>query len=108
MNRLMNHVRLIGYLGTDPIIRNFENGRKLASMPLATKEVFTDKHGNKQSNTHWHKLVAWGNTALVAERMLTKGKNIAVTGKLNNRSFEDTTGKTRQISEIVVSDLLMI
>ena len=60
------------------------------------------------SETTWHKLVVWGKQAEVAEKYLKKGMEIAIEGKLTNRSYEDKNGETHFVSEIVVSDILML
>lgn len=107
MNNLSNSVQLIGNLGADPVIREFENG-KMARFSMATKEVFKNRAGEKQSNTHWHKVVAWGRNAELVSNMLEKGKRLALQGRLHHRSFDDKDGNTRYITEVVVNDLMVL
>jgi single-strand DNA-binding protein len=108
MNALRNSVRLIGRLGDTPKVRQFENGRKIANFSVATNETYVDNAGNRKSETTWHKLVAYGPTAGVAEKYLQKGSEVAVEGKLTNRSYNDKNGETHYVTEIVVNSLLML
>ncbi len=108
MNALRNCVRVIGRLGDTPKVRQFENGRKIANFSVATNETYVDNAGNRKSETTWHKLVAYGPTAGVAEKYLQKGSEVAVEGKLTNRSYNDKNGETHYVTEIVVNSLLML
>lgn len=108
MNQLRNSVRLIGYLGDNPKMRKLDSDKSVANFSIATNESFRDHNGNKMSETTWHKLVAWGKQAEVAEKYLKKGSEIAVEGKLTNRSYEDKNGETHFISEIIVNSILVL
>ena len=108
MNALRNSVRLIGHLGDSPKMRKLDSEKSVANFSIATNENYRDHDGNKKSETTWHKLVAWGKQAEVAEKYLKKGMEIAIEGKLTNRSYEDKNGETHFVSEIVVSDILML
>ncbi len=108
MKNLRNSIHLIGRLGFDPEVKELSNGKKMARMRLATSEDYRDAAGKKVSNTQWHQLVAWGPKAKFAEDFLKKGKEIAVEGRLNHRSFEDTEGNTRYVTEIVVNNFIML
>ena len=108
MNTLRNKVQLIGNLGNDPEIITLESGKKLAKFSLATNEHYKDANGQKQTKTDWHNLVAWGKTSEMVEKYLTKGKEIAIEGKLTNRSYETKEGEKRYITEVVVSEVLML
>lgn len=107
MNALRNRVQLIGNLGMDPEIKVFGEDKKMAKLSIATSEVYTNNNGERIQETQWHKLVMWGRTALVAEKFLKKGQEIAVEGKLVNRSYEKD-GQKHYITEIVVSELVML
>ncbi|MEM9024657.1 MAG: single-stranded DNA-binding protein, partial [Bacteroidota bacterium] len=89
-------------------VHQFNNGKLLARLSLATSETYQNVHGQRVKNTHWHNLVAWGHTARVAEKHLRKGSKIAVQGKLVQRSYEDRHGVRRFTTEVVINDLLMI
>jgi len=108
MNALRNSVRLIGHLGDTPKVRQFESGRKVANFSVATNENYVDAAGNRKSETTWHKLVAYGPTAGVAEKYLQKGSEVAVEGKLTNRSYNDKNGDVHYVTEIVVNSMMML
>lgn len=108
MLSLKNKVQLIGNLGMDPEIKNLDNGKKLAKISLATTESYRNLKGEKVEETQWHNVIAWGKTAEIAEKYLRKGGEVAVEGKIVNRSYEDKQGNKRYITEIVVSELLLL
>ena len=108
MNTLRNKVQLIGNLGNDPEIITLDSGKKLAKFSLATNEHYKDADGQKQTKTDWHNLVAWNKTAEIIENYVTKAKEIAVEGKLTSRSYETKEGEKRYITEVVVSEVLML
>ncbi|MBT7850229.1 MAG: single-stranded DNA-binding protein [Flavobacteriaceae bacterium] len=108
MNTLRNKVQLIGNLGNDPEIITLDSGKKLAKFSLATNEYYKDADGQKQTKTDWHNLVAWNKTAEIIENYVTKGKEIAVEGKLTSRSYETKEGEKRYITEVVVNEVLML
>ncbi len=105
---LRNNVQLIGNLGTTPEIKELANGGKVARITLATNESYKNKKGETIKETQWHNLVAWNNQAIIAEKYLEKGKEVCISGKLNNRSYQDSEGITRYITEVVVTDILML
>lgn len=108
MKALINSVRLMGRLGMDPEVRIFESDRKMAKMSLATNEVYRNSDGEKVTDTQWHNLITWGHNAEIAENYLRKGKEVAVEGRLANRSYTDKEGRKHFVTEIIVSELLMI
>ena len=108
MSTLRNKVQLIGNLGNDPEIITLESGQKLAKFSLATNENYKDSDGQKQTKTDWHNLIAWGKTADIVEKYITKGKEIAIGGKLTNRSYETKEGEKRYVTEVVVNEILML
>ena len=108
MSSLRNKVQLIGNLGNDPEIVNLDSGKKLAKFSLATNETYMNAQGEKITNTDWHNLVAWGKTAEIIEKYVTKGKEIAIEGKLTSRSYETKEGEKRYVTEVVVSDLVLL
>ena len=108
MNTLRNKVQLIGNLGNDPEIINLESGKTLAKFSVATNESYRNNKGEKITDTQWHNVVAWGNTAKIAENYLTKGKEVAIGGKLTNRSYETKEGEKRYITEVVCNELMML
>ncbi|RED96658.1 single-stranded DNA-binding protein [Marinoscillum furvescens] len=107
MTTLKNNVQLIGRLGTDPQVRTFESGKKMATFSLATNESYTNNKGEKVQDTQWHNIVIWGNKVDIAEKYLKKGSEVAVQGKLINRSYE-SNGEKKYITEINLNELLML
>ncbi|HUH45941.1 MAG TPA: single-stranded DNA-binding protein, partial [Arenibacter sp.] len=92
MNTLRNKVQLIGNLGKDPEVINLQGGAKLAKFPVATNESYKNAKGEKVTDTQWHNVVAWGKTAEIAETYLKKGNEVAIEGKLINRTYETKEG----------------
>ena len=108
MNSIRNKVQLIGNIGNTPEIITLESGKKLAKFSLATNESYKDASGQKIDKVEWHNLVAWGKTSDVIEKYLTKGKEVAIEGKLTTRSYETKEGEKRYVTEVVVNELLML
>jgi single-strand DNA-binding protein len=105
---LRNNVRLIGYLGQNPDVKEFDGGKKLAKFSLATSDAHKDENGEWVTETQWHNLVAWNKTAEIAAKLLTKGKEVAIEGKLSSRSYTDKEGNKRYSTEVIVSEILLI
>ena len=108
MNALRNKVQLIGRLGQDPEIVDFTDGNKMAKFSMATDDSYKDKDGNKVERAYWHNIVVKGGLVKVVENYVTKGKEIAIEGKLTNRSYDDKDGNKRYVTEIICSELLML
>ncbi len=108
MNALRNKVQLIGNLGMDPEVKSLDGGKKLAKMSIATNENYKNAKGEKVTETQWHNLVAWGKTAEIIEKFLKKGSEVAIEGKLINRNYTDKEGIKRYVTEIEVSEVLML
>tara|TARA_R110002012_G_scaffold322108_1_gene555950 strand:- start:69301 stop:69633 length:333 start_codon:yes stop_codon:yes gene_type:complete len=108
MNALRNSVQLIGNLGNDPEIVKLDGGAKLAKFSIATSDSYKNAKGEKVEDTQWHNIVAWGKTAEIVENFLTKGKQVAVEGKLVHRSYETKEGEKRYITEIKCNELMML
>lgn len=108
MSNLRNKVQLIGHVGQEPTVTDLDNGKKVVRLSLATNENYKNAKGEKQTDTNWHNLVAWGKTADIIEKYVTKGKEIAIEGKLTTRSYEDKEGVKRYVTEVVVSEILLL
>ena len=108
MSTLKNQVQLIGNVGQEPQVTVLENGKKVARISLATNENYKNSKGEKQTNTDWHQLVAWGKVASLIEDYVFTGKEIAVQGKLSSRSYEDKEGVKRYVTEVIVSEILFL
>ena len=108
MTTLSNSVNLIGRLGMDPKSFEFESGKMKTTFSLATSDYYKDQKGERVQETQWHNIVAWGKTAKVAADYLNKGKEIALEGKLTNRSYEDKDGNKKYITEVVANQILIL
>lgn len=108
MYALKNKVQLIGNLGNAPEIKIIEGGKKMARFNMATNETYRNAQGEKQTETQWHSLIAWGKVADIAEKFLSKGAEVAIEGKLTNRSYTDKQGVKKYITEIQVAELLLL
>jgi single-strand DNA-binding protein len=108
MYALKNKVQLIGNLGNAPEVKTLESGKKMARFSVATSESYRNAKGEKVTETQWHTLVAWGKVAEIVEKFLTKGKEVAIEGKLINRSYNDKEGNKKYITEVQVNELLML
>ena len=99
----VNKVILVGNLGRDPEVRNFQNGGKVVNLRIATSETYKDREGNRQERTEWHS-VAIFNERLgeVAEKYLRKGSTVYIEGKLETRKWQDKDGQDRYTTEIVL------
>lgn len=106
MTTLRNRVQLVGNLGMNPEIVNFDSGKKLAKFTVATNETFT-VNGNTKTETQWHNVVVWGKQAEIAEKQLQKGSEVALEGSLAYRNYEDKSGMKRYVTEIILSSFIV-
>jgi single-strand DNA-binding protein len=77
-------------------------------LTIATNDSYKNDKGERVDQTEWHTVVAWGKTAEIIEKFVTKGKQIAIDGKLTHRSYEDKNGEKRYITEVVVSEIMLL
>ena len=96
---------IIGRLGKDPEVRYTQGGQAVANFSIATDERWTDKSGEKNERTEWHKIVAWGRQAELAGEYLKKGRQVYVEGRLQTREYEDKEGIRRWSTEVVAQEL---
>ena len=99
----MNKLILHGKLGKDPELKYTPSGKAVANFSLATDRSWKGADGQKQKETTWHNIVAWGKTAEVMKEYLTKGSEIIIVGRVENRSYEKD-GVKKYISEVVVDE----
>jgi single-strand DNA-binding protein len=104
---MKNKVQLIGNVGNDPEVKSF-NEKKVANFSIATNEFYYNDKKEKVEQTEWHKVVAWGKTAEIIEKFVTKGKEVMVEGKLTYRSYDDKDGIKRYVTEILVNEVLLL
>ena len=108
MRNLRNTVQLIGNVGQAPELKTFDSGTKMTKFSLATNESFTNAKGEKVENVNWHNVVVWGKLGEVVAKHVSKGQELAIEGKLNNRSYEDKDGNKKYITEIIMNEFLFI
>jgi single-strand DNA-binding protein len=104
---MLNEVKLIGRLGSDPEVKTLENGNKLVRISLGTTEVWKDKNGEKQEETTWHNVTLFGNLADNAERILQKGSLAYISGKIKNRVV-DKDGEKRKYTDITANEFKIL
>jgi single-strand DNA-binding protein len=107
-SKSVNKIILIGNLGQDPELRYTSSGVAVASFSMATSESWKDQDGNVQEKTQWHKLVAWRKLAEIVGEYLKKGSKVYVEGRIQYRSYDDKNGVKRDVTEIVVDQMLML
>ena len=104
----VNKVILVGNLGRDAELRYTPGGAAVATLNMATTEIWNDKAGQRQEKTEWHRVVLWGKTAESLAEYLTKGKQIYVEGRLQTRSYDDKDGKKVWTTEVVAEDVILL
>lgn len=110
----LNKVMLIGNVGRDPEVRYLDGnqangaGTKVATFTLATSERYRDRNGETRENTEWHNIVAWRNSADLAEKFIKKGTQVYIEGKLRTRSYNDATGNKKYTTEVVVDNIQLL
>jgi single-strand DNA-binding protein len=108
MSSSVNKVILIGNLGRDPEVRYTPSGTAVANFSVATTENWTNKEGQKDSRTEWHRIVAWGRLGEICGEYLSKGRLVYVEGRIQTNEWEDQEGNKRQTKEIVASNMTML
>ncbi|RTL19496.1 MAG: single-stranded DNA-binding protein [Rhodocyclaceae bacterium] len=104
----VNKVILLGNLGADPEVRYTQGGQAVASLRIATNEVWNDRDGNRQERTEWHSVTVWGKTAELCGQYLAKGRQVYVDGRLQSREYEDKEGVTRKVWEVVSDKVVFL
>lgn len=95
-------------MGAEPEIISLESGLKVANFRITTNSTLRTKKGERKEDTQWHPIVAWGKLAEICEEHLTKGKKVAVEGKLVHRTYETKDGDKRYVTEILCDELMML
>lgn len=104
----VNKVILIGNLGSDPPLRYTKKGTAVCNFDIATSEQFTNKDGEKETRTEWHRIVTWAKLAETCNEYLKKGKQVYIEGRLQTRSWEDNEGVKKYTTEVVASNMVML
>jgi single-strand DNA-binding protein len=102
---MLNKVMLIGNLGKDPELRYTTSGQAVCDFNIATSEVYTDRDGQKQEKTEWHRVVVWARQAENCKRYLSKGSKVFVEGRLQTRDWQDQSGNKRYTTEVVAQNV---
>lgn len=108
MSNLRNSVKLIGFLGAAPEVKEISKTKKVARVSIATSDSYKNDKGEKVEDTQWHNLVLWDKQADIAAKYLTKGSEVAIEGKLTSGSYTDKEGVKRYFTEVVVSEFVML
>jgi single-strand DNA-binding protein len=103
----VNKVILVGNLGADPEMRYTPSGMAVCKFRIATTEKFTDRQGNRQERTDWHRITAWGKLAEICGQYLSKGKQVYVEGRIKNDTWEKD-GAKHYSYEIVAQNMVML
>jgi single-strand DNA-binding protein len=104
----LNKVMLIGNVGNQPDVKTLSNNNIVAKFSLATSETYTNKEGIKNTETTWHKIIAWNSLATVIENYVSKGSLLHIQGKINNRQYNDEQNNTHYITEIVADEIILL
>jgi single-strand DNA-binding protein len=99
----VNKVILVGNLGKDPEVRYTPGGQAVANFTIATNENWTDKQGQKQERTEWHRIVVWGKTAELCGEYLSKGRQVYIEGRLQTREWTNKEGAKQYTTEVVAN-----
>lgn len=104
----INKAILVGNVGNDPEVRYLDSGTPVANFRLATSENYTNKNGERVSQTEWHSIVVWRGLAEVVEKYVKKGSQLYIEGRIRTRSWDDRDGNKRYTTEIVADNLQML
>ncbi len=107
-SRCLNKVMLIGNLTRDPELRYTPGGMAVVSFGMATNRVWVTKQGEKKEDAQFHRIVAWNKLAELCSQLLSKGRRVYVDGRIQYREITDSTGVKKQISEIVIEDMILL
>jgi len=104
----LNRVMLIGNLGQTPELRYTQGGQAVLKLRMATNERYKDRNGEWQDRAEWHTVVVWGKRGEGLNKVLAKGSQLYVEGRLQTRSWEDNKGQQRYTTEVVARDVLLL
>lgn len=108
MSRSLNKVTLIGNVGGDPDVRSTASGTRVGKLSLATSRQFTDRSGQQQDRTQWHRLTFFGRLVDVVEQWVKKGDRLYIEGRLDYSQTQDEQGGTRYWTDIIVNEMIML
>jgi single-strand DNA-binding protein len=99
---------ILGNLGQDPDLRHTQSGQAILNLSVATNESFQNKDGERQERTEWHKVAIWGKRAEGLAKILTKGKQLYIEGRLQTQQWEDKQGNKRYTTQIVATEVILL
>lgn len=105
MEKTVNRVEILGYVGVDPKITTFEDGRQVLRMVVGTEDAHKDRSGDWKQETTWHTVVAWSGKEMPNFSEIKKGQRVSALGKIKNKSYEGRDGQTRYFHEILAYSL---
>lgn len=108
MNNLRNSVQLIGHLGKDAETKKLANDGLVANVTIATNEARLNDKNEWENDTTWHRIVGWGKMAERMEKQMKKGKEVALQGRLVQRSYDDKNGVKRYVTEVKILGFIML
>ncbi len=108
MSRSLNKVMLIGNVGNDPEIRATSSGARVAKVSLATNRSWSDRSGQQQEKTEWHRLTFFGRLVDIVEQWVKKGDRLYVEGRIEYSQTQDDQGQARYWTDIVISEMVML
>jgi single-strand DNA-binding protein len=104
----VNKVILVGNLGADPEVRHTPGGTPVANFRMATSTFFSNRDGQRDQRTEWHRVVAFGRLAEICGQYLKKGRQVYIEGRLQTRDWEDQSGNKRYTTEVVANQMVML
>ena len=104
----VNKAILVGFVGNDPEVRYLDSGTPVANFRLATSENYTNRSGEKVSQTEWHNVVLWRGLAEIAEKYVKKGTQVYIEGRIRTRAWDDRDGNKRYTTEIVADSMQLL
>ncbi|MDA1038586.1 MAG: single-stranded DNA-binding protein [bacterium] len=104
----LNRAQLIGNLTRDPELRQTAGGQSVTSFGVATNRTWNDASGQKQEQTEFHNVVAWGKLAEICGQYLGKGRKVFIEGRLQTRDWEGKDGEKRRSTEIIADNMIML
>ncbi|MEZ4767022.1 MAG: single-stranded DNA-binding protein [Caldilineales bacterium] len=108
MTRGLNKVLIIGSLGADPEMRFTPGGKPVTSYSVAVNRGWRTSEGERKEATEWFNVVAWGNLAEICNQYLHKGSQVYVEGRLQTRSWEDSSGTRHYRTELVANEMIIL
>lgn len=108
MNRGLNKVMIIGFLGRDPEMRYTPSGRPVTTFSVGTNRSWSTSNGDRRTETEWFNVVAWSSLAEICKQYLVKDSQVYIEGRLQTRHWEDSEGQRHSAVEIVANEMIML